>query len=125
MTLSHRLQGLLSQLSDSQDSSDSDSAFMDDPQFTLLVWRRKGLKDTDKILKTLSKVASKKQVTTNSMQKPKPEVHSSEESSSSETPEASPERTEDEFVPESPEITYEFMEEGENQELEQFDPVSE
>jgi len=122
---SDRLQSLLSQFPDSPDSSDSESAFLDNPQFTSLLRQRKGPKDMNKILQTLSKVASTKRVTTKHMWKQKPKVHSSEEPSSLETPEDSLERTEEEFVPESLEITYQFMDEGENQELEQFDPVGE
>jgi hypothetical protein len=52
-------------------------------------------------------------------------VESSKEPSSSETPEDSPEWTEDEFVVESPGITYQFIDEEENEELEPSDPAGE
>ena len=80
---SDRLQSLLSQLVDSPGSSDSESAFLDDPQLKCsLVQKREA---PDEILQTLSKVASakRKPVPTNRPLKRKyDEVSSSEEEQS-------------------------------------------
>lgn len=134
---SDRLQSLLSQLVDSPGSSDSESAFLDDPQLKhSLVQKREA---PDEILQTLSKVASakRKPVPTNRPLKRKyDEVSSSEEEPSnsesseedlthSKSPGGTPERTEDEFVPESPEIIYQFIDGEGNEELGLSEPAGE
>ena len=77
---SDRLQSLLSQLVDSPGSSDSESAFVDDPQLKHSLVRKR--EAPDEILQILSKVASAKQkpVPTNRLLKRKyDEVSSGEE----------------------------------------------
>jgi hypothetical protein len=115
---SGRLQSLLSQLEDSSESSDSES---------INVQRQAPNKQAQKRKR---KVASSEDSSVEGPNRPSQKqkrmvISSEEEVTSSDTPENTPERTEDEFVPESPEITYQFVDGDENQEQEESDPAGE
>lgn len=115
---SARLQGLLSQLADSSESSDSDSINLRRKPSSKQTQKRKHrvASSEDSLVEGSNQPSRKRKRTV---------VSSEEEVTSSDTSEDTPERTEDDFVPESPEITYQFVEGEGNQEQGQSNPAGE
>ena len=110
--LSNRLQALLdirAQLSDSSDSSDGEPLFLDNPRLAALFEQPRSGIDNDNILMALGQVVSKSSGA--DQQKKKKKQQSSEEDcavDSNHTPtEENRSNTEDEFVPDSPGVTFE------------------
>jgi hypothetical protein len=111
--ISNRLQALLeirAQLSDSSDSSDGDPLFTDNPRLAALFSQPRSGADNDNILRALGEVVSNSGGAGKNKNKNKKTLQSSEEDTvdSIHPPtEENRSNTEDEFVPDSPGVTFE------------------
>jgi hypothetical protein len=111
--ISNRLQALLeirAQLSDSSDSSDGDPLFTDNPRLAALFSQPRSGVDNDNILRALGEVVSNSGGAGKNKKKKKKSLQSSEEDTvdSIHPPtEENRSNTEDEFVPDSPGVTFE------------------
>jgi hypothetical protein len=111
--ISHRLQALLeirAQLSDSSDSSDGDPLFTDNPRLAALFSQPRSGADNNNILRALGEVVSNSGGAGKNKKKKKKSLQSSEEDTvdSIHPPtEENRSNTEDEFVPDSPGVTFE------------------
>jgi hypothetical protein len=111
--ISNRLQALLeirAQLSDSSDSSDGDPLFTDNPRLAALFSQPRSGADNNNILRALGEVVSNSGGAGKNKNKNKKTLQSSEEDTvdSIHPPtEENRSNTEDEFVPDSPGVTFE------------------